>query len=93
MDLHHPEGMRILSPGLTFLLIVAAKELFPDGRLLIEHSLGKGLYCELHKKPPLSSKDVEKLEQRMRELVEADVPFSRKEYHGRGHFLFPAGRL
>ncbi len=79
LDLYHPEGMRIYHRSLTFLLIAAAKEMFPQGRLSIEHSLGKGLYCELHKKTPLTKKEVEKLELRMRELVEADVPFPKEQ--------------
>ncbi len=78
IDLSHKEGMRIYRRSLTFLLIKAATDLFPSSQVMVEHSLGKGLYCEIKKDQPLTRQDVEKLEEKMRELVSEDIPFIKK---------------
>jgi uridine kinase len=63
---------------LAFVLIAAVHELFPDGEVTVEHSLSKGLYCEVHKSTPLSAADVAMLEKQMRHIVEQDRPILRK---------------
>ncbi|HHW05984.1 MAG TPA: nucleoside kinase [Clostridia bacterium] len=80
LDLYHPEGMRIYQRSLTYLLIMAAKELFPKGVISIEHSLGKGIYCELYKEPVLTREDVAALENKMKELVAQDLPIIRERW-------------
>lgn len=80
LDLHHPEGMRIYQRSLTYLLIMAAKELFPQGVVSIEHSHGRGLYCEIYKDPALTGEDVAALETKMKELVEQDLPIVRQRW-------------
>lgn len=80
LDLIHPEGMRIYQRSLTYLLIMAAKELFPGCVVSIEHSLGKGLYCEIYKEPVLTEEDVIRLEDKMRELAELDLPIVKKQW-------------
>ena len=39
IDLTHPDGMRMYVRSLSFILIRAAKNLFPNRRLTIEHSV------------------------------------------------------
>lgn len=80
LDLTHPEGMRIYQRSLTYLLLMAAQELFPEGVIFIEHSLGKGLYCELQKEPVLTEEDVIRLEEKMRELVQKDLPIVKERW-------------
>jgi len=80
LDLHHPEGMRIYQRSLAFLLITAAKELFPAALLSIEHSLGKGLYCELNKDTMLTEDEVQDLEEKMKELVGLDLPITKEQW-------------
>ena len=43
--------------------------------ITIEHSISKGLYCELHGIDPLTEKDVQAIERRMKEMVEEDIEF------------------
>lgn len=72
------DGLRIYQRALSFLLVVAAHELFPEAQILIDHSLTlSGLYCEVRNRPPLSAHEVRQLETRMREIVEADEPIER----------------
>jgi uridine kinase len=73
-----PDGMRIYRRSLTFLLAVAFEELFPDAKLYVEHSVYSGGYfCQVTDRDPLSEKELEKLETRMRELVHEDLPFAK----------------
>jgi uridine kinase len=78
LDLHTDPGIKIYQRSLTFLLIAAAQELFPEGDLTVEHSLSKGLYCELHLGHPLTKADVAALEARMRQIVMENRPIVRK---------------
>ncbi|NLP36827.1 MAG: nucleoside kinase [Firmicutes bacterium] len=78
LDLGTKEGARIYQRSLTFLLIYATKQLFPESQVAVEHSLGKGLYCEIKKKPALTAADVEAIEEKMRETVAADLPIEKK---------------
>ena len=78
LDLTHVEGRRIYQRSLTFLLIHAVYELFPEAVIKVEHSLGKGLYCEIEKKPELNAQDVSAIGERMRHLVSLDLPIQKK---------------
>ncbi|KPU45329.1 threonine--tRNA ligase 1 [Oxobacter pfennigii] len=71
------EARRIYARGLTFVLIRAAQEIFPDCKVSIEHSINKGLYGEIHKDKELSLEDVLAIERRMQEIVESDEPFEK----------------
>nr|WP_277998234.1 nucleoside kinase [Zhaonella formicivorans] len=77
LDLTTDDGFRIYQRSLSFLLIKAVGEIFPEARVTIEHSISKGLYCELHNKDPITEKDVRKIENHMRELVEQDITFHK----------------
>ncbi|AVX20172.1 uridine kinase [Carboxydocella sporoproducens DSM 16521] len=77
VDLTSDEGLRIYRRSLYFLLTIAAKQLFPECQISIEHSLGAGVYCEFRPACPLDLEDAAlALEKRMRELVAADLPFT-----------------
>lgn len=72
------DGLRIYQRALSFLLVVAAHELFPQAQIVIDHSLTlSGLYCEVRNHPPLTSQEVRLLEERMRQIVQADEPILR----------------
>jgi len=79
IDLTDEDGMRIYRRSLHFLLIKAAHDLFPDRKVIIDHSISKGIYCEIIGKKELTSDEVKRLEQRMAELVEAKIPFIKRE--------------
>jgi len=81
IDYRHPDGKRMYVRSLSMVLFKAAMDLYPDHKLKIEHAVSKGLYCELEK---LITEDthlavVKKLSQRMREIIEQDIPFEREE--------------
>ncbi|HHZ17544.1 MAG TPA: nucleoside kinase [Clostridia bacterium] len=73
-DVTTEDGMRIYRQSLVFILAKAAGELFPNRRLVVEHSLGKSYYCEFAGEDEVSPLDIIALEAKMREIVEAEEP-------------------
>lgn len=75
-----PDGMLIYRRSLTFLLDAAFDELFPEASLNIDHSVSSGgYYCEVNGSKPISGEDLQRLEAHMRSMVEADIPFCKRE--------------
>jgi len=73
------DGMRIYQRSLSFVLVVAARELFPEARIVVDHSLTlNGFYCEAQGREPLTPEEVAQLETRMRKIVEADIPIVKQ---------------
>ncbi|MBM7614435.1 nucleoside kinase [Alkaliphilus hydrothermalis] len=70
-----PIGSRIYQRSLVFVFIRACMELFSGCQVSVEHSLSRGLYCEIHYKREIEPKDVERIEERMKEIITEDVPF------------------
>ena len=68
-------GMRIYHMAVSFLLVVAAHELYPEHAVIIDHSVTLGgFYCQLEGVAQLSEAEVQALQARMREIVIADEP-------------------
>ena len=80
---NHPDGRRTYIRSLCFVLQHAVRDLFPEKRLVIDHSLPSGLYCELlgedGKAWRPSLEELDALRKRMRALVEADLPFTTEK--------------
>ncbi|MBN1834218.1 MAG: nucleoside kinase [Spirochaetales bacterium] len=72
------EGAGIYRRSLCFLLTIAAKQLFPDRRLVIGHSLGRGYFYYFDGMQAVAGADLVALGTRMRELVAADLPIQRR---------------
>ncbi len=79
LTLADSDGMRVYRRSLSFLLVVATHELFPEARILIDYGLNFGaLYCEVEGRPMFSEVELKRIEARMRELVEANLPIVKK---------------
>jgi len=78
VDLTATAGNRIYQRSLAFVFIRASMEILSGCKVTVEHSLSKGLYCEIHYKRPLAEVDVSRIEERMREIIEEDVPFTKE---------------
>ena len=82
---NHPDGRRTYNRSLCFLLQHAVRDVFPDKVLVVEHSLPSGLYCELREGTPSGpafkpdAAGMELLRARMREMVDADIPFTTQK--------------
>ncbi len=75
IDITHSDGVRMVQRGLIFTLYIAAKELFPNRKLKVLHSVENGLYCELGSW--VQNSEIEQLKKRMEDLIEADLPFTK----------------
>ncbi len=72
------DGMRFYRRSLTFLLESAFQDIYPNAILTIDHSITTGGYfCQVYRHSPLEAEELAKVEKRMRELVEQDIPFER----------------
>jgi len=78
VDLSCEAGERIYERSLTFVFIRAAREVLKDCRVTVEHSLGKGLYCEVYHENKLNKGIVKKIEERMREIISRDEPIIKE---------------
>lgn len=74
-------GRSVYCNSLCFLLCKSAKDIFPDCRVVLRRPISKGYFCTILKSDgsQVTESDVEKIRSRMRELVEADLPFRRHE--------------
>ena len=74
-------GRSVYCNSLCFLLCKAAKDVFPDCRVVLRRPISKGYYCNITKgdSTHITESDLEKITARMREIVDADMPFRRHE--------------
>ena len=79
LDVRSSSGMRTYVRSLCFVLYKAARELFPQGKLYVEHPVSRGYFCNLFLGRPLQLEDVTAIKRRMRELIVRDIPFERVE--------------
>ncbi|MGM0379114.1 MAG: nucleoside kinase [Bacillota bacterium] len=76
IDLTDMDGIRIYQRGLSYLLIRATKEIYPEIELKISHSLSKGLFFEVsYENRSFTKKHVKKIKRKMKEIVKKDEDF------------------
>ena len=81
LDVRSPSGMRTYVRTLCFVLYKAVSELYPNGKLYVEHPVSKGYFCNLRIGRPLELEDATRIKRRMQEIVAEDVPIHRIECH------------
>lgn len=74
-----PSGHRVYVRSLCMMLYRAVAALYPDVRLVIEHSVSRGYYCRLTGNINVDAAVVDSLKAYMLDLVKRDIPFERKE--------------
>ena len=74
-------GRSVYCSSLCFLLCKAAKDLYPECKIVLRRPISKGYFCSIdkHDGTGLSQADVDAISARMREITEADMPFRRHE--------------
>lgn len=73
MDISTDMGMSVYIRSLQFVLIKAVYDIFPEASVTIEHSLGKGIFGEVHKEEKLNEGDILRIKNRMQEIINADI--------------------
>ena len=81
LDARQGSGHRVYVRSLCFVLYKATSDLYPGSKLFIEHTISRGYYCNFKKKggESLAEGDVERIHQRMEEIIALDMPFRRSE--------------
>lgn len=75
-----PDGMRIYRRSLIMLMEAAFFKLHPEKDIVIDHSVSFGGYfCRIEGENQLSEDELDGLYQKMRELVDQDLPITRQE--------------
>ena len=74
-------GRSVYCSSLCFLLCKAAKDLYPECKIVLRRPISKGYFCSIdkHDGTALSQTDVDAISARMREITESDMPFRRHE--------------
>jgi len=73
------DGARIYRRSLSFLLVTAVHELYPDVRIVIDYAVPLGgFFCQVEGRDPFTLEEVALIERRMWEIVEEDAPISKK---------------
>ncbi len=72
------EGLEIIRHSTAHLLAQAVKDLYPTAQVTIGPVIEDGFYYDFAYERPFTPEDLEKIEQRMKELVKADFPIERR---------------
>ena len=81
LDAREGSGHRVYVRSLCFVLYKATQDIFTGSKLFIEHTISRGYYCNFKKRNNelLTENDVERIRQRMQEIINLDMPFRRNE--------------
>ena len=75
-------GMRTYVRSLCFILCKAVEDLYPSGKIMLEHPVSKGYYCRLKLEDrTIGLDDIQRIKQRMKKIIAEDLPFQRFEKH------------
>ncbi|MGC8880546.1 MAG: nucleoside kinase, partial [Anaerolineae bacterium] len=73
------DGQRIYVRSLTFLMLTAIGELYPEADIVVDYALySGGLYCVVNGREPFTATELQRIEARMREMVDADMPIGKE---------------
>lgn len=73
-----PDALEVLRHDAAHVLAEAAKELYSDVQVTFGPATETGFYYDFARDTPFTPEDLEKLEARMREIVQRDEPISRE---------------
>ncbi|UCF82220.1 MAG: threonine--tRNA ligase [Desulfobacteraceae bacterium] len=73
------EGLEILRHSTSHVMAMAVKELFQGVKVTIGPAIENGFYYDFDYERPFREDDLPKIEEKMNEIIEADLPFFRKE--------------
>ncbi|MBU6372357.1 MAG: threonine--tRNA ligase [Alphaproteobacteria bacterium] len=75
------DGLEVLRHDAAHVLAQAVQELFPGTQVTIGPTVEDGFYYDFARAEPFSTDDFEKIEKRMREIVDADLPITREVWN------------
>ena len=73
-----PEGLEILRHDAAHVMAEAVKELYPETQVTFGPATDTGFYYDFARAEPFTPEDLEKIEERMREIVRRDETITRE---------------
>ena len=73
-----PEGLDAIRHDTTHIMAMAVQELFPGTKLAIGPAIKDGFYYDFYREEPFTPKDLEKIEMKMKEIIEKDEKTRRE---------------
>ncbi len=74
----HPDALEVLRHDCAHVLAQAAQELYPETQITFGPATDEGFYYDFARKEPFTPEDLERIEERMHEIVERDIPIKRE---------------
>lgn len=82
IDYSQASGMRTYVRSLCHIFSKAVNDILPSATLNLEHSISKGYYCVIHNgQQHIDETAIGQIKNRMREIIDADLPFRLKTVH------------
>lgn len=72
------EGLSVLRHSASHIMAHAVKELFPEAKIAIGPAIEEGFYYDFDIERALTPEDLEKIEEKMSEMIKKDNPFVRR---------------
>ena len=72
------EGLDAMRHDTTHIMAMAVQELFPGTKIAIGPAIKDGFYYDFSRKEPFTPQDLEKIEKKMKEIVEKNEPTKRE---------------
>src|SRR3984893_13410062 len=91
-----PEALEVYRHSSAHLLAAAVLELFPETKLGHGPPTDTGFFYDFYRPTPFTPEDLQKIEKRMQELVQQDLPYAREflprdeglaKFRGEGDFM------
>jgi threonyl-tRNA synthetase len=73
-----PEALQVYRHSSAHLLAAAVLELFPETKLGHGPATDSGFFYDFYRPTPFTPEDLEKIEKKMQELVQQDIPYARE---------------
>jgi len=77
--LESEEGLKVLRHSTSHVMAMAVKELFPGVKVTIGPAIENGFYYDFDYERPFREDDLPEIEEKMREIIRENLPFTRKE--------------
>ena len=77
IDTTNADGSRVYSRTMSFIFIMSCNELFDKARVTIEHSLSRGLYCEVHTNTKLQDFDLKNIKNKMQDIIDKNYKIEK----------------
>ena len=79
VDISSQSGSRTYVRSLCFILAKAVDDVLPNTKIYLEHAVSKGYYFEINGGVEVGETELNAIKKRMREIVDADIPFIQVE--------------